>query len=150
MKHERKFREKEREYYERETRKKPKKGRRGELGIGELFAEGAGGDELQFSAPQPQAQPQQPQERKPFQFNEEHTIEVKGYKIDLSRVQSIEKTQAPHNGRISHGIAFSFMGKNGYGRTIWYGSNARQRDEEFDRYSAQWDAAQRAQGGQRR
>lgn len=72
----------------------------------------------------------------PFQMNQDATIEVKGFKIDLSRVDHLTKVDTTYNGRPSHGIEFAFFGKRGLGRTIWYGTNAKQRDEEYARYEA--------------
>ena len=151
MKHERKFRERERDYdYDRREKEKKRKGRKGAIGTGELWADLASyGDEAQ---PEPQQAPKQrrddpprkdrPEEGKPagpaFQFNEASTIEVKGYKIDLSRVKSVAKVQTVHNGRDSFGIEFAFIGTKGLGRTIWYGTNRRQRDEEHATYSSAW------------
>ena len=109
-----------------------------------MFAERqSNDDELSFVAV-PQNQERQPQQSgtvQQFKFNEASTIEVKGYKIDLSRVKSVEKQETVHNGRPSHGIEFAFMGKNGYGRTIWYGTNSKQRDEEYEKYFTLWKAA---------
>lgn len=143
MKHERKFRQAEEwnNDYDYGRRKKDKGRKRGK-GQGELFAEQLLGKDLPYVADQTaQSQPQpQNQERPAFRFNEETTIDVKGYKIDLSRVKDIKKAEATYNNRPSHGIEFSFMGKNGYGRTIWYGTNVRQRDEEFAKYLESWQA----------
>ena len=145
MKHERRFRDADDfDGYDRGRRKKDKGRRRGK-GEGELFAERqSNDDELSFVAV-PQKQERQPQQQpgavQQFRFNEASTIEVKGYKIDLSRVKSVEKQETVHNGRPSHGIEFTFMGKNGYGRTIWYGTNSKQRDEEYEKYITLWRAA---------
>ena len=87
---------------------------------------------------QRQAPRQQNQPKTAFQFNEAATIDVKGYKIDLSRVKEVKKAQTIHNGKNSFGIEFLFVGAKGLGRTIWYGTNFHQRDTEFDSYSALW------------
>ena len=144
MKHERRFREDEGSDGYDPGRRKKDKGRRRAKGEGELFAERqSNDDELSFMAPAPQTEARQAQQSNAYQqfrFNEASTIEVKGYKIDLSRVKSVEKQETVHNGRPSHGIEFAFMGKNGYGRTIWYGTNAKQRDEEYEKYLTLWKA----------
>lgn len=155
MKHERKFREHERDYEDsRRKKEKRNKGRHGDRGIGEIWADMFEGDELAY-VDTPAAkhvdyqskqnrQPTDPkaQASKPsgpaFQFNEAATIDVKGYKIDLSRVKSMSKTQTVHNNKDSFGIEFLFVGSKGLGRTIWYGTNFHQRDSEFDQYYATW------------
>ena len=151
MKHERKF--KDRESYEdhranRERRRS--KGHRGDVGTGEMWADMFAGDESmqEYERDQRSRPPRQYEDRQPapaakpgpaFQFNESATIDVKGYKIDLSRVKDLSKTQTVHNGKDSFGIAFLFVGKKGLGRTIWYGTNYRQRDDEFSKYSEIWE-----------
>lgn len=148
-KHERMYQDREREYDDRRRKEKHKKGRRGSLGTGEIWAEMCGGDGMIEAEPireerakrQPRAEtPQQPKGTGPaFQYNEAATIEIKGYKIDLSRVKSVTKVQTVHNGKNSFGIEFLFVGTKGLGRTIWYGTNFRQRDEEFIPHYAAWE-----------
>lgn len=149
MKHERKFREQEHDYEDRRRKEKRRKGRNGDMGTGEIWAEMFDGDELGYIPDEPTERPQarKPQRQdaatdKPvgpaFQFNQEATIDVKGYKIDLSRVKELTKVQTVHNGKNSFGIDFRFVGAKGLGRTIWYGTNFRQRDDEFAQYDAIW------------
>ena len=141
MKHERKFRE--HEGYEGYASKKDKKhkGHRGDKGIGELWADMCDGDDL-VGVPEQTREHPTPQNPKPagpaFQFNEDATIDVKGYKIDLSRVKDVVKTQTVYNNKDSFGISFLFVGNKGLGRTIYYGTNFHQRDEEFEKYYAHW------------
>ena len=100
-----------------------------------------GGDEL-IEATQPQTPRGNAPVEKPagpaFLFDESATIDVKGYKIDLSRVKDVTKTQTVYNSKDSFGISFLFLGNKGLGRTIYYGTNFRQRDEEFEKYHALW------------
>lgn len=142
MKHERKFRDDD--YREDFPRKERKKGRRGDRGTGEIWADMCGGDDLSFAEstpfqPKPQPAPAQPGPGPAFKFNENATIEVKGYRIDLSRVKEVSKVQTVHNDRDSFGISFLFLGNKGLGRTIWYGTNRRQRDDEYAQYAAAWE-----------
>ena len=147
MKHEKRFRDAEESYFDYEERRRAKrsKGSRRTSGEGELWADAGFADELpeapaqgyrqERQAPRPapaQTSPNQP----PFQMSEEATVEIKGFKIDLSRVASISKVDTEYDGKPSHGIAFVFLGKRGLGRTFWYGRNSRQRDEEYERYAA--------------
>ena len=156
MKHERKFRESERDYEETRKKDKKNKGHRGDRGEGELWASMFDSDDLGYDAPPTRrpAMPSAASERRPqqdaptgpstgpaFQFNEAATIEVKGYRIDLSRVKEVTKEQTIHNGKNSFGIKFLFVGAKGLSRTIWYGTNFRQRDEEFETYLASWEKA---------
>lgn len=152
MKRERKFRERENyEDYTREKRNRRNKGHRGGMGTGELWADLSFGSEEDpretaetpsYGSAKPVVPAPSPQ-KPAFVLNESTTIEVKGYRIDLSRVKDVSKTQTVHNGKDSYGIAFLFLGNKGLGRTIWYGTNYRQRDEEFARYHEQWTEAKR-------
>lgn len=146
MKHERKF--KDDDYGESYPRREKRKRRRGDLGTGELWADMCDGDDLPFpdagpvqSQPKPRPSDPTAQQQPAFRFNEDATIEVKGYRIDLSRVKELTKVQTLHNGKDSFGISFLFVGNKGLGRTIWYGTNFRQRDDEFAQYESAWKKA---------
>lgn len=147
MKHERKFRDDD--YYDSPDRSRKDKGRdrrrKGEADVwAELVERAENPDEpvVERRQPTPAPQQQRPAEggrgtwQAPFQMNQEATVEIKGFKIDLSRVDHLTKLDTTYNGKPSHGIEFAFFGKRGLGRTIWYGTNAKQRDEEYARYEA--------------
>ena len=129
------------------------KGRDRGRGTGEIWAEmeGLGDDtitaeigkvyeEKSQHAPGRSHLPQQPQrpqgERRPIELSAEFTVEIKGIKIDLSRLEDMKKVDTVYNGRNSFGIEFTFNSKRGLGRTMWYGTNRRQRDEEYAQYEA--------------
>lgn len=152
MKHEKKFRkyDDDWDYYDSKKNRKrskegKKKGMRGHArAYDALLADNSGLDDFpsyaDYSAPaQPQIQPKPRQ----FQYNESSTIEVKNYKIDLSRVKSITVEDTVFNGRKSYGIRFDFMGNKGYGRDVWYGTNSKQRDDEYTNYLAKWTNIQK-------
>lgn len=149
MKHERKFRDDD--WYEDEpySRRREKGRDRRRKGEAEIWADMVQSSEDLAAPdpsprretredPRPQQAPRQPGQpwQPPFRMDEESTVEVKGFRIDLSRVDHLTKLDTTYNGRPSHGIEFAFFGKRGLGRTIWYGTNSRQRDEEYDRYEA--------------
>lgn len=145
MKHERKFRKHEDDWYDerRDRERKKNRGKRREV---DVYDDYLGDDELRefiqaASSDQPTKPATQPQ---PFQYNESTTVEVKNYKIDLSRVKAITKEETVYNGRKSYGIRFDFMGKNGYGRDAWYGTNCKQRDEEYAKYLSIWESIPKA------
>ena len=145
MKNERKFRDDDYdEGYDHRKKKKNKKKTHGR-GTGELWADMVSAENPSDSSPAPHerhdrasSQDARPSTGPNFRFDEKSTIEVKGYKIDLSRVKDVVKQETMYNGRKSFGIEFQFMGNKGGGRTIWYGTNFRQRDEEFAQYHGQW------------
>lgn len=158
MKHERKFREHE-SYREHEFNKDRKKGKshRRAQGTGEFWA-GMFDDrvdrEESYSDPAEKKpilihdKPQEPQKQPPknptnFRYNESTTIEIKGFKIDLSRVNEVVKEQSFYKGKDSFGITFRFVGSKGLSRSIWYGTNFRQRDEEYQTYLAAWEKARK-------
>lgn len=153
MKHEKKFRMYDDDwdgYEARQDRKRSKKGKKKGMrgharAYDELLADNSYTDDIpsysDYSAP---AQPQAQAKPRPFQYNESSTIEVKNYKIDLSRVKSITVEDTVFNGRKSYGIRFDFMGKKGYGRDVWYGTNSKQRDDEYNDYLAKWTNIQKA------
>lgn len=145
MKHERKFRDDDYYGYREERGRDRKKGRKGRKGEGEFWADGLLSEDSYQPIPEAPkaAKPEEakPASPRPFRYNEESTVEIKGFKVDLSRVESITKEESVHNGRPSHGIRFLFMGGKGLGRTFWYGANSRQRDAEYADYSAKWAEA---------
>ena len=163
MKHERKFRDDDR--YDDEPRRRDRGRDRRRVGEAEAWAEFIDAQEpLAVPAPRerrerredPQPQPRQQNQQQaqggwqpPFRMDEASTVEVKGFRIDLSRVDHLTKLDTVHNGRPSHGIEFAFFGRRGLGRTIWYGTNSRQRDEEYDRYEAIRARAAEARGSGR-
>ena len=146
MKHERKFRNHEDDWYQerRDRERKKSRGKRREANVYDDYI----GDDLGEDIPeeptvQQPAKPTKPQ-TPTFQYNDSTTIEVKNYRIDLSRVKAISKEETTYNGRRSYGIRFDFMGKNGYGRDVWYGTNSGQRDEEYSKYLAIWNSIPKA------
>ena len=146
MKHERKFRNHEDDWY-KERRDRERKKSRGKRREADVYDDYIGDDlmeiiqeELTDQQPAKPTKPQSPN----FQYNESTTIEVKNYRIDLSRVKAISKEETTYNGRRSYGIRFDFMGKNGYGRDVWYGTNSGQRDEEYSKYLAIWNSIPKA------
>lgn len=150
MKHERKFRNHEDDWYQehRDRERKKSRGKRREANVYDDY----GGDDLteiaQETVQEELAAQQPPKPVKPqataFQYNESTTVEVKNYRIDLSRVKAISKEETTYNGRKSYGIRFDFMGKNGYGRDVWYGTNSKQRDEEYTKYLSIWESTPKA------
>lgn len=129
------------DYYE-ESHRRDRKGRDRGRGTGEFWAEMEGAIDDGLPTPEPETtrqseRPAKPQgERKPIELSAEFTVEIKGIKIDLSRLESMKKVETVHNGRDSFGIEFTFNSKRGLGRTMWYGTNRRQRDEEYAQYEA--------------
>ena len=146
MKHERKFRDHEDDWY-KERRDRGQKKPRGKRREGNFYDDYIGDDLrediLEEPTIQQPAKPTKPQTPN-FQYNDSTTIEVKNYRIDLSRVKAISKEETTYNGRRSYGIRFDFMGKNGYGRDVWYGTNSGQRDEEYSKYLAIWNSTPKA------
>ena len=145
MRHDKKFRmsDDEWDYYEpREDRKRAKKEKRRHHSrdYDEYQDDAFSMDDGVSYAEYTEAVQDQPKQRQ-FQYNEAFTIEVKNYKIDLSKVKSITVEDTVYNGRKSYGIRFDFMGNKGYGRDVWYGTNSKQRDEEYTKYLALWNNA---------
>ena len=73
-----------------------------------------------------------------FTPNEEYTQEIKGYKIDFSRLSAIEKVDQEHEGKQTYGIRFVFAGKKGLYRIIWYNTNKKLRDKILEEKTAYW------------
>ena len=151
MKHERRFRDDDWYDYREERKRDRKKARKARRGNADFWDQDPYSPEPDYEpAPNPRAQTQQPQPQiaagdkpapKPFRYNEESTVEIKGFKVDLSRVESVDPQDGEYKGRPSYGIRFAFMGGKGLGRTFWYGSNKKQRDEELTLYKAKRDEA---------
>lgn len=92
-------------------------------------------------APSPQIQtPKQPQvenQPKGHVFGP-NTHEIKGVKIDMDGISSIEKVENVKNGQKTYGIKFVFKGSKGFSRTIWYNINIRARDAVYNTEFAFW------------
>ena len=67
-----------------------------------------------------------------------NTHEIKGNKIDFDRIENVEKVENEFNGRRTFGIKFSFSGKKGLSRTIWFNQNERERDSVYNSEYAFW------------
>lgn len=89
----------------------------------------------QIPVPQPRVQPQP--EKREFQFGT-NTHEIKGVKIDMDGVQSIERIENIKDGVKTFGIKFLFKGNKGLFRTIWFNRNQYERDKIYASEYAFW------------
>lgn len=80
---------------------------------------------------------QQTTEKKEFTWGP-NTREIKGNKIDFDRVDKIEKIENDFNGKKTFGIKFSFSGKKGLSKTVWFNQNVRERDSIYNTEYAFW------------
>lgn len=70
----------------------------------------------------------------------EYSQEIKGSTIDFARLADIQPVEQEHNGFITYGIKFLFMGKKGLFRIVWFNRNERLRDQVFAEKTVYWQS----------
>lgn len=147
MKHSRRFDRDDGEWLDRDDRQTRRAKGRDRRRMSEAEA-WAGLEESAPEAPREEA-PARPQRRPAPRMDPSATVELKGFAIDLSRVDSISPAETVHEGRPSSGIRFEFSGGKGLGRTVWYGRDRALRDSELARCEAIRAEAEARKGGAR-
>lgn len=93
---------------------------------------------VQKPTPQKPVQIEKPVQNQPSFVPGPNSHNVKNTIIDFDRVQNIEKVENEYNGKITYGIKFSFLGKKGLSRIVWFNNNFRERDSVYNHEFSFW------------
>lgn len=137
----------------RPSQKKHGKGHQSKHGRNDFLAFGDAEDEYVAPTPMPpqktpqkgsqaalrpqEPQPRSAEQKREFQFGP-NTREIRGVKIDMDGVVSIEKVDSTYNDKPAYGIKFLFSGKKGLSRIVWFGPNQRGRNVSYEEETRFW------------
>jgi hypothetical protein len=77
----------------------------------------------------------------------EFVREIKGSKIDFTRLTDIQSVDSLLNGKQTYGIKFLFKGKKGLFRTVWFHTRLADRDKMLTDVLSFWEKAKASTGG---